>query len=455
LVPAFDEDGTSPLDIVAFSMRNPGRFRTLLGITAILGLGEIFNPSSYWNGTPCRLCRTPLEWLQEGIAGAAVRARSFTFAIDPRLGARQACLQGHRARRGAGRSRRSRSEEAGYSRGAECCRMTYVPFEQHRRQRERAKSNGHDHAGVHHCSVRTGLDVIALEAFMSQQLAPREMVLDPIIATRSLCLLFAHRGIGKTMVAFNIAWAVACGRRFLRWSAPKSRRVLYVDGEMPQQLLQERIRTMIASSDVRPPAADYFRLLSLDRQELGVSINLSRREHQIEIEKIIETGVEFVIFDNISTLVNGGPENDAVSWDEMQQWLLQLRRRGVTVLLIHHSGRGENARGTSKREDVLDTVIKLIRPDDYEMDEGARFEVHLTKARGVTGDDALPFEARLTVLEGRDIWAFEILRDRVLDQIELLTRERKSVREIAEEVGLAKSKVNRLQAKLRAEGRIQ
>jgi len=72
LVPAFDEDGTSPLDIVAFSMRNPGRFRTLLGITAILGLGEIFNPSSYWNGTPCRLCRTPLEWLQEGIAGAAV-----------------------------------------------------------------------------------------------------------------------------------------------------------------------------------------------------------------------------------------------------------------------------------------------------------------------------------------------------------------------------------------------
>jgi Winged helix-turn-helix DNA-binding len=89
------------------------------------------------------------------------------------------------------------------------------------------------------------------------------------------------------------------------------------------------------------------------------------------------------------------------------------------------------------------------------MDEGARFEVHLTKARGITGDDALPFEARLTVLEGRDIWAFETLRDRVLNEIEQLTRERKSAREIADQLKLSKSKVNRLQAKLRDEGRIQ
>jgi hypothetical protein len=106
------------------------------------------------------------------------------------------------------------------------------------------------------------------------------------------------------------------------------------------------------------------------------------------------------------------------------------------------------ARGCSRH-------FKLIRPDDYEMDEGARFEVHLTKARGITGDDALPFEARLTVLEGRDIWAFETLRDRVLNEIEQLTRERKSAREIADQLKLSKSKVNRLQAKLRDEGRIQ
>ena len=33
------------------------------------------------------------------------------------------------------------------------------------------------------------------------------------------------------------------------------------------------------------------------------------------------------------------------------------------------------------------------------MAEGARFEVHLTKARGILGDDAKPFEANL-ITEG-------------------------------------------------------
>ena len=133
----------------------------------------------------------------------------------------------------------------------------------------------------------------------------------------------------------------------------------------------------------------------------------------------------------------------------------EARRQGVVLLFVHHAGQSGNQRGTSKREDLLDTVIELRRPRDYDPTQGARFEVHLTKARGITGDDALPFEARLTVLEGCDIWAFETLRDRVLDEIEQLTRERKSAREIAAELKLSKSKVNRLQAKLRVEGRIQ
>ena len=50
----------------------------------------------------------------------------------------------------------------------------------------------------------------------------------------------------------------------------------------------------------------------------------------------------------------------------MQAWLLRLRRQGVAVLLVHHAGRSGNPRGTSKREDVLDTVIQLKHPEDYD-----------------------------------------------------------------------------------------
>jgi hypothetical protein len=127
----------------------------------------------------------------------------------------------------------------------------------------------------------------------------------------------------------------------------------------------------------------------------------------------------------------------------LQGWLLHLRRKGVSVLLVHHAGRSDNARGTSKREDVLDTVIYLKRPDDYDPEEGARCEVHLTKARGTFGDDALPFEARLDVIDGRDCWTCTILQDREKEQVLDLTRQEMTVRDIAAETGLSKSRVNR------------
>ena len=266
-------------------------------------------------------------------------------------------------------------------------------------------------------------------------------------------LIGGASGVGKTHVGMGITYAISSGGKFMRWEAPRPRRALYVDGEMPQELLQERGLSLAASAPYQPPSDDYFTLLSMDRQDLGTTINLALPEHQAEIEAKLD-GVEFLVIDNLSTLVNGGRENDAESWNEMQGWLLHLRRRGITVLLVHHTGRGENARGTSKREDVLDTVIHLKRPENYDPEEGARFEVHLTKARGVYGDAALPFEAKLDVVDGRDNWTCTVLRDRELDEVERLSREGGTVRDIAAELNLSKSKVNRLQAKLRAEGRL-
>jgi hypothetical protein len=61
---------------------------------------------------------------------------------------------------------------------------------------------------------------------------------------------------------------------------------------------------------------------------------------------------------------------------------------------VHHAGKGGGQRGTSRKEDVLDTVIALSRPPGYVASEGARFEVRFTKSRGFWGSVAEPFEAR-------------------------------------------------------------
>ncbi|CAL8981589.1 hypothetical protein RHODGE_RHODGE_02917 [Rhodoplanes serenus] len=295
------------------------------------------------------------------------------------------------------------------------------------------------------------LDTIDIEDFARLDLPPREYVLKPIIPVRGLAMLFAGRGIGKTFVAMNIAFAVSCGGEFLRWKADAARPVLYVDGEMPQEALQERILAMDQASDVWPEK-DFFRLLSMDRQALGVSLNLANPKHQAAIEDNLGDA-KFLVIDNLSTLVNGGAENDAESWIAMQEWLLRLRRKGVSVLVVHHAGRSGNARGTSKREDVLDTVIQLKRPEGYDPRDGARFEVHLTKARGVFGDDANPFEAKLKVIDGRAVWTDSDLdEDEENDTIIAMRQEGKSVRAIADATGRSKSSVHRVLEKAKEQG---
>ena len=171
---------------------------------------------------------------------------------------------------------------------------------------------------------------------------------------------------------------------------------------------------------------------------------------QLALEPYLK-GVDMVVLDNIATLCRTGKENEAQSWQVMQSWLLDLRRRGITVLLIHHAGKSGDQRGTSAREDIMDTVISLRRPREYSMAEGARFEVHLTKARSVLGDDAKPFEANL-VTEGNALhWQIKGLEDVELEELKRLLSEGYSIRDCAEEMGKSKGAIQRLKRRLESE----
>jgi putative DNA primase/helicase len=218
-------------------------------------------------------------------------------------------------------------------------------------------------------------------------------VLDPVLRERETAMLWAWRGTGKTFVGLAMAYAIASGAKVLRWSAPRPRRVLYVDGELPLQTAQERIAALVAGSELEPPSDDYFKIVTPDVQEVPLP-NLSSREAQQALERVLGD-VEVLFIDSISTLCRSGRENDSEDWLPVQEWALRLRQCGKTVVFVHHAGKGGSQRGTSRREDVLDLSVRLARPQDYSPDEGARFEVHFEKARTILGDAVRPFEARL------------------------------------------------------------
>jgi DNA-binding CsgD family transcriptional regulator len=159
-----------------------------------------------------------------------------------------------------------------------------------------------------------------------------------------------------------------------------------------------------------------------------------------------------VIIDNLSALCDG-PENDAESWQAMQEFILRLRRRGVAVLIVHHSGKGGLQRGTSRREDVLDVVVHLTLPRGYRSTEGMRFEVNFEKSRGVFGEAVKPFEAMLTESQdGQPTWAVKSLDDSRAEQVARLKREGLTQKEIAGELGIHKSNVSRALKRARKQG---
>jgi putative DNA primase/helicase len=278
---------------------------------------------------------------------------------------------------------------------------------------------------------------------------PREMLLAPVVPEKGLAMLYAPRGTGKTFLALGIAYAVATGGQILRWRAPARHRVLYLDGEMPLVTLRDRLANIVTGSD-EEAEHDAFQILAADHLESGIP-NLATPAGQALIDGMLE-GVALLVIDNISSLASAGRDNDAESWTPVQEWLLRLRRRGLSVLLVHHAGKGGQQRGTSRREDVLDTIIALRRPDDYLATEGARFEVHLEKARGVHGDDAKSFEARLDIRDGAAVWAVRELVDSDIGRVVAGLQDGRTVRNIAAETGISKSRVQRLKTQAEAAG---
>ena len=291
----------------------------------------------------------------------------------------------------------------------------------------------------------TRLQAVSIEDFLTMEFPERDPLLEPWLKTQDIAMVHAWRGVGKTFFSLGVACAVATGQEFLGWSAPAPRGVLYIDGEMPAVTIQGRLLRMVASM----PSAESWaqlRIVTPDLQPQGMR-PLRSAEGQQDILDLLSPDIALLIFDNLSCLL-GGAENDADTWQEMQEFILRLRREGHTSLLVHHSGKTGEQRGTSKREDVLDTVIHLCRPKGYRSEQGARFEVHWEKARGLFGDDAREFEAQLvTTPTGLQEWGTQGIDNSRAQEVAKLLAEGLTVTEIAGELGINKSNVSRAKKK--------
>lgn len=221
--------------------------------------------------------------------------------------------------------------------------------------------------------------VLSANELDALSISPREPLVGTWWMQGALGFLFGPRGLGKTWLAIHLARCIAEGRDCGPWKITKPHKVLYIDGEMALDALRQRDRAL--SHDKSAPL--HFLSHEYHFSKTNCGLNLSALDAQNDISAYCrENQIEVLFLDNLSCLFSGMRENDADDWETVLPWLLNLRREGIAVCIVHHAGRsGANMRGTSRREDAAFWVMRLDAPNGAEDFPGARFVGRFTKYR--------------------------------------------------------------------------
>ncbi|MER8435399.1 AAA family ATPase [Mesorhizobium sp. M1312] len=293
--------------------------------------------------------------------------------------------------------------------------------------------------------------ILALEEskFMELKFPTRDLLLDPWLPLPGLAMIYAPRGEGKTWLAAAIAKAVAGGRGLLGWKCPGGARVLYVEGELSGRSVQGRLKKF------RPSPPGMLHILSRDtcllhRQTMP---DLGDTEGRQEMDRIIEQcRPDLVIIDTLSTMVRSGIENDAESWAPVQAWLLDHRWHGRTIIVLHHSGKSGQQRGTSKREDVMDTIIKLKKQPEVCTETESVFDLTFEKSRDFYGEAAESMRLRFSTEGDRAKWRAEPMRDVQAEKVREMLKARMKQKDIAREMNVSPGRVSQIVKEIRERG---
>jgi putative DNA primase/helicase len=293
--------------------------------------------------------------------------------------------------------------------------------------------------------------VLSGAALAALRVEPRETLLAPFFKVGDFGIVFAKRGTGKTWLSMGMAEAIASGGQFGPYTAPRARRVLYVDGEMALDDTQVRSRAIAGGGT---PGVSFLHH-EVFFQRSGKTLNLAEGDTQDSITKLVEErGVEVMVLDNLSCLMHGMAENDADDWGKVLPWLLHLRRIKVAVVLVAHAGRNGQIRGTSKREDQASWALGLNRLDGEEGDGTMKFTTAFSKNRNCLDDAAPPLAWTLRVADGAaSVTTSELSGTDAL--VQWVEAGLEACHEIAEEMGLSKGTVSKMARKAAAQGRIR
>jgi hypothetical protein len=226
--------------------------------------------------------------------------------------------------------------------------------------------------------------IISQKELTEKDIAPREFLLGDWLPLDSFGMVYANRGVGKSWFCMALCVAVARGDKFfLGWEINNRHSALYVDGEMAQIDIKQRFDALVGL-----PLSNLFILPSEELYREGSPLCLDEVEEQKAIEQALtdleakNSRPQLIVLDNLSTLRRGINENDNNEAQKLLDWLVSLRHKGYSVIIVHHTGKSGQQRGASIIEVPMDFTLRLSEPTDKaSLKDGASFDFELEKVR--------------------------------------------------------------------------
>lgn len=193
-----------------------------------------------------------------------------------------------------------------------------------------------------------------------------EDILQGLIRQGEQVLIYSSTGSYKSWLGTAI-WLAAVNGSYVakttdgteKWKAPKSRKVLLLDGELDQFDLGERLNKLC------PNYGDNEGLVLMRQmQQINSAFpNLAQPADQDSLINFCAAEeIELLILDNLTTLADVADENAASAMKPLTHLLQKLKAAGIATVLIHHSNKGDNSyRGSTVLATTFNAIIKLKR----------------------------------------------------------------------------------------------
>jgi len=184
-----------------------------------------------------------------------------------------------------------------------------------------------------------------------KQFPDPKFLIENVLIEDTITLLGSYPGKGKTLVALSLMRSVLDGFPWLgKYTVNRQGPVLLINEESPDSVL----KTYTAKIPEDAP----FYALHFEQ------VRIDRTQDQAALEEVIrEIDPVLVVIDSFIR-VHGQEENSSIGMAQVIAYLRRLTNTGITILLLHHHGKGNGpletrARGSSDIPAGVDLELAL------------------------------------------------------------------------------------------------